>query len=53
MKIILSRKGFDETAGGQARPIYDDKFVSFPIPYEGTKMFYKDLYFDNNISFIK
>jgi hypothetical protein len=33
MKVILSRKGFDETAGKQASPIMPDgTFLSMPIP---------------------
>lgn len=33
MKIILSRKGFDSTAGGYPSPILDAKeLISFPIP---------------------
>ena len=33
MKVILSRKGFDSTAGGYPSPIIDgSELVSFPIP---------------------
>lgn len=33
MKVILSRKGFDSTAGGYPSPIIDEsELVSFPIP---------------------
>ena len=32
MKIILSRKGFDSSAGGVASPIINNKLLSLPIP---------------------
>jgi len=33
MKVILSRKGFDSSAGGCASPIFEDgSFLSLPIP---------------------
>lgn len=32
MKIILSRKGFDSSAGGCASPILDGRLISLPIP---------------------
>lgn len=32
MKIVLSRKGFDSSAGGCASPIVDGRLVSLPIP---------------------
>jgi hypothetical protein len=43
MKIIISRKGFDGTAGGFPSPIFDDgSILSLPIPYEkGTN--YEDI----------
>lgn len=53
MNIILSRKGFDSTAGGKASPIWNGKFISIPIPYEGSNIFYKDLNFDKDIKFIQ
>lgn len=32
VKIVLSRKGFDSSAGGCASPIVDGRLVSLPIP---------------------
>lgn len=52
-KIILSRKGFDGTTGGKASPIYNNRFISIPIPHEGTGIFYKNLNFDKKNSYIK
>lgn len=49
-KIILSRKGFDSTAGVIHSPIIDGKFFSLPIPEGGSGLFYKDLkLFGNNM----
>ncbi len=42
-KIILSRKGFDSTAGGIPSPVIDNIFLSLPIPEGGSGLFYKDL----------
>jgi len=41
MKIILSRKGFDSSAGGYPSPliIEENQLVSFPIP-EGNDINY-------------
>jgi len=33
-RIVISRKGFDSTAGGVASPIIDGRLVSLPIPEE-------------------
>ena len=41
MKIILSRKGFDSSAGKIPSAIIGTKLISFPIPNE---MDYKDSY---------
>jgi len=55
IKIILSRKGFDGTAGGIDSPIFENgEMISLPIPEEnGVK--YEDLYFvdeeNNNVSY--
>jgi hypothetical protein len=35
MKIVLSRKGFDSSAGGGPSPIVDGRPVSLPIPANG------------------
>lgn len=48
MKVILSRKGFDHTAGGKPSPILPDgKMISFPIPgeEENNRQKYRDLYY--------
>jgi hypothetical protein len=36
MRVILSRKGFDSTAGGHPSPEINGKLVSIPIPCSGT-----------------
>lgn len=47
MKIILSRKGFDSTAGKIPNPILPDgTLLSFPIPAKEDKLTYADLYYD-------
>jgi hypothetical protein len=44
MKIILSRKGFDASAGGVASPILPDgTLLSLPIPQPGAAIRYADL----------
>jgi len=44
MKIILSRKGFDSSAGGHANPIYPDgRMFSLPIPSSLDTINYDDL----------
>lgn len=44
MKIILSRKGFDSSAGGCPSPILPDgRLLSLPIPDEGSNIHYGDL----------
>lgn len=44
MKVILSRKGFDSSAGGCANPILPDgRLVSFPIPSALDHVPYEDL----------
>lgn len=45
MKIILSRKGFDASAGGVASPIFPDHtLLSLPIPDPKATVTYNDLY---------
>ena len=45
MKIILSRKGFDSSAGGVASPLFPDgSLLSLPIPEQRTKVRYSDLH---------
>jgi hypothetical protein len=47
MKIILSRKGFDSSAGGHASPILsDDTMVSLPIPSPLDELAYSDIALD-------
>lgn len=53
MKVILSRKGFDKSAGGSASPIYNNRLISIPIPRVESQVFYKDLQFDDKYSFLK
>ena len=47
-RVILSRKGFDSSAGGKASPIFiDDRIFSLPIPQrEESPTKYEDLYFN-------
>lgn len=42
-KIILSRKGFDSTAGGVASPVINGKFFSLPIPEKKSGLEFKKL----------
>lgn len=44
MKIILSRKGFDSSAGGCPNPIFPDgSMLALPIPDRDSKVRYQDL----------
>ncbi|WP_432472873.1 hypothetical protein [Amphritea sp. HPY] len=44
MKLILSRKGFDTSAGGVPSPILPDgSLISLPIPDGGSQIRYRDL----------
>ena len=53
MKIILSRKGFDDSNGGCASPVFPDgTMLSMPIPSEGETVSYKDLIY-NEISYLE
>jgi len=45
MRIILSRKGVDSTAGGLASPILNRSLVSLPIPDRDSQIAYADLTF--------
>ncbi len=48
MKIILSRKGFDSTYGGQPSPILPDgTLLSLPIPSKNEKTKFSDLYYQD------
>ncbi|MBB6451058.1 hypothetical protein HNR44_003052 [Geomicrobium halophilum] len=52
-KLILSRKGFDGSAGGKPSPILDNKFVSLPIPSADSGIFYKDMAFSSQENYLK
>jgi hypothetical protein len=44
VKLILSRKGFDSSAGGFPSPIFPDgTMISLPIPDEGSRIRYSDI----------
>ena len=44
MKLILSRKGFDSSAGGVPSPIFPDgRMLSFPIPDKNSAIAYGDI----------
>jgi hypothetical protein len=44
MRIILSRKGFDSTSGGNPSPIFPDgRMVSLPIPDKQSPIRYEDI----------
>lgn len=53
MKIILSRKGFDSSAGGRPSPIYEDKFISIPIPEAESGIRYRELAFNEEHNYLK
>lgn len=49
MKLIISRKGFDTSAGGVPSPIFPDgRMVSLPIPGKQSPICYSDISFDGN-----
>jgi len=49
MRIILSRKGFDSSAGGVASPILPDgTLISLPIPDPASRIRYDDLTINNH-----
>ncbi|EDY87608.1 conserved hypothetical protein [gamma proteobacterium HTCC5015] len=44
MKLILSRKGFDSSAGGCPSPVFEDgSFITLPIPDEESPIQYGDI----------
>lgn len=46
MKLILSRKGFDSSAGGVPSPIFPDgRMVSLPIPDKTSAVTYRDIHY--------
>ncbi|WP_020527282.1 hypothetical protein [Flexithrix dorotheae] len=51
-KIILSRKGFDSGTGGIASPILDNRMYSLPIPEAESGIFYNQLNFSENHSYL-
>ena len=52
-KLILSRKGFDTATGGIPSWIYQERLYSIPIPEAGSGVFYDDLQFNENCSYLK
>ena len=49
MKLILSRKGFDSSAGGVPSPIFPDgRMVSLPIPDKNSTVTYGDISYDGD-----
>ncbi|MCC5859088.1 MAG: hypothetical protein JJT90_13085 [Ectothiorhodospiraceae bacterium] len=47
MKLILSRKGFDSSAGGTPNPIFPDgRLLALPIPDAASSIRYRDIMFD-------
>lgn len=47
MKLILSRKGFDSSAGGVPSPILPDgRLLALPIPDAASTIRYADISFD-------
>ena len=45
MKLILSRKGFDSSAGGCPSPVFPDgSFHTLPIPDPGSRIAYRDIH---------
>ena len=49
-KLILSRKGFDSSAGGKPSVVYNNNFYSFPIPSAESDVYYKSLKFEDGFS---
>ena len=48
MKLILSRKGFDSSAGGVPSPIFPNgRMVSLPIPDKHSAVTYADIFYDD------
>ena len=60
MKVILSRKGFDSSAGGYPSPYFVEsgRLLSLPIPEENnsnnidTNIYYSDLQYENEVSYL-
>jgi hypothetical protein len=49
MKLILSRKGFDSSAGGVPSPIFPNgRIVSLPIPDKNSTVTYEDISYDGD-----
>lgn len=51
MKLILSRKGFDSSAGGCPSPLFPDgRSYALPIPDDRSRIAYRDIhYLDQNV----
>ena len=52
-KIILSRKGFDSSAGGKPSFIWNKKLYSIPVPQAYSGVSYKELQIDETLSYWK
>ena len=50
-RIILSRKGFDSSAGGHPNWIFKNKLYPIPIPQAYSGIAYKEMQFENNLSY--
>jgi len=49
MKLILSRKGFDSSAGGVPSPIFPDgRMVSLPIPDKRSVVTYEEIQYESS-----
>jgi hypothetical protein len=51
-RIILSRKGFDSSAGGKPSVVYKNRLYSFPIPEAESNVNYRDLQFIPGTSYM-
>ncbi|WP_153126695.1 hypothetical protein [Peribacillus tepidiphilus] len=52
-KVILSRKGFDDSTGGKPSPLINGKFISLPIPRVESGVFYKNLSFNQHTNYLE
>jgi len=54
VKIVISRKGVDSSAGGFASPVFaDNRMLSIPIPDERSSVRYRDIQTDDEFSVAK
>ena len=47
MRVILSRKGFDSSSGGNSSPIIDNKLISLPIPEDNSALCNNSITYNN------